>query len=123
MGQASRENSGTIGSAAGTGFDNGTRGAVSVDNRAGGGIEGAEQGVYADGEGALVLVNAGTIRSAGTGIESLTQTSLENAGTIAGDGGVAVRLGGFGDHVIRTEERRVGKEWVSTCRSRWSPYH
>src|SRR3546814_11150404 len=22
----------------------------------------------------------------------------------------------------RTEERRVGKEWVSTCRSRWSPY-
>src|SRR3546814_13771410 len=23
----------------------------------------------------------------------------------------------------RTEERRVGKEWVSTCRSRWSPYH
>src|SRR3546814_7078358 len=25
------------------------------------------------------------------------------------------RLGG------RSEERRVGKEWVSTCRSRWSP--
>src|SRR3546814_9996825 len=24
---------------------------------------------------------------------------------------------------IRTEERRVGKECVSTCRSRWSPYH
>src|SRR3546814_14766392 len=24
---------------------------------------------------------------------------------------------------IRTEERRVGKEWVSTCRSRGSPYH
>src|SRR3546814_9204283 len=23
----------------------------------------------------------------------------------------------------RSEERRVGKEWVSTCRSRWSPYH
>src|SRR3546814_256152 len=23
----------------------------------------------------------------------------------------------------REEERRVGKEWVSTCRSRWSPYH
>src|SRR3546814_15048623 len=22
-----------------------------------------------------------------------------------------------------TEERRVGKECVSTCRSRWSPYH
>src|SRR3546814_4283533 len=25
--------------------------------------------------------------------------------------------------VHRSEERRVGKECVSTCRSRWSPYH
>src|SRR3546814_18762848 len=24
---------------------------------------------------------------------------------------------------IRSDERRVGKECVSTCRSRWSPYH
>src|SRR3546814_3015162 len=23
----------------------------------------------------------------------------------------------------RSEERRVGKEWVKTCRSRWSTYH
>src|SRR3546814_942348 len=31
------------------------------------------------------------------------------------------------DHQVedftRSEERRVGKECVSTCRSRWSPYH
>src|SRR3546814_4699802 len=28
------------------------------------------------------------------------------------------------DHELkRSEERRVGKECVSTCRSRWSPYH
>src|SRR3546814_7589448 len=26
-------------------------------------------------------------------------------------------------HARRSEERRVGKECVSTCRSRWSPYH
>src|SRR3546814_20243568 len=26
-------------------------------------------------------------------------------------------------YVRRSEERRVGKEGVSTCRSRWSPYH
>src|SRR3546814_14738759 len=26
-------------------------------------------------------------------------------------------------HKDRSEERRVGKERVSTCRSRWSPYH
>src|SRR3546814_9980863 len=30
--------------------------------------------------------------------------------------GLALPLG-------RSEERRVGKECVSTCRSRWSPYH
>src|SRR3546814_15076670 len=29
----------------------------------------------------------------------------------------------LGDADIRSEERRVGKECVSTCRSRWSPYH
>src|SRR3546814_19292482 len=29
---------------------------------------------------------------------------------------------GFGTK-FRSEERRVGKECVSTCRSRWSPYH
>src|SRR3546814_3412076 len=27
------------------------------------------------------------------------------------------------DSKWRSEERRVGKECVSTCRSRWSPYH
>src|SRR3546814_12647880 len=26
-------------------------------------------------------------------------------------------------NLLRSEERRVGKEWVSTCRSRWWPYH
>src|SRR3546814_7392515 len=31
------------------------------------------------------------------------------------------RRGDFG--WARSEERRVGKECVSTCRSRWSPYH
>src|SRR3546814_16300274 len=33
---------------------------------------------------------------------------------------------GAGLHPVvaqRSEERRVGKECVSTCRSRWSPYH
>src|SRR3546814_3659787 len=35
------------------------------------------------------------------------------------------RLGGFDDPKVRerSEERRVGKECVSTCRYRWSPYH
>src|SRR3546814_13453103 len=29
----------------------------------------------------------------------------------------------LGATLLRSEERRVGKECVSTCRSRWSPYH
>src|SRR3546814_7924861 len=34
------------------------------------------------------------------------------------------RLGAGGPRLgDRSEERRVGKECVSTCRSRWSPYH
>src|SRR3546814_9099041 len=36
---------------------------------------------------------------------------------------VFVRSTGPGNRVSRSEERRVGKECVSTCRSRWSPYH
>src|SRR3546814_7596180 len=39
-----------------------------------------------------------------------------------GAGGAARACGlEIGDD--RSEERRVGKECVSTCRSRWSPYH
>src|SRR3546814_4263399 len=36
--------------------------------------------------------------------------------SVGSDGGVCEACG-------RSEERRVGKECVSTCRSRWSPYH
>ena len=32
-------------------------------------------------------------------------------------------LQAYGVKVKRSEERRVGKECVSSCRSRWSPYH
>src|SRR3546814_6974349 len=35
----------------------------------------------------------------------------------------AVRSNRQGKNGRRSEERRVGKECVSTCRSRWSPYH
>src|SRR3546814_15858739 len=34
---------------------------------------------------------------------------------------LTLRIVGVG--LSRSEERRVGKECVSTCRSRWSPYH
>ena len=34
-----------------------------------------------------------------------------------------VKVNTRSDENSRSEERRVGKECVSTCRSRWSPYH
>src|SRR3546814_10240775 len=40
------------------------------------------------------------------------------------DAVIAVDLDkGIRIEILRSEERRVGKECVSTCRSRWSPYH
>src|SRR3546814_2197808 len=39
--------------------------------------------------------------------------------TLARKAADAIRISPAG----RSEERRVGKECVSTCRSRWSPYH
>src|SRR3546814_11743874 len=40
------------------------------------------------------------------------------------DGGLSPGWRGFGLQVfMRSAERRVGKECVSTCRSRWAPYH
>src|SRR3546814_13800389 len=53
----------------------------------------------------------GALRQAGHGPQQL-----------GGGGNGAGRAGG--DHRCgrRSEERRVGKECVSTCRSRWSPY-
>src|SRR3546814_9757336 len=42
-----------------------------------------------------------------------------SSGPILQAKGMTKRYGGL----VRSEERRVGKECVSTCRSRWSPYH
>src|SRR3546814_6052797 len=40
------------------------------------------------------------------------------------EGNLGGRPEALGDRgAERSEERRVGKECVSTCRSRWSPYH
>src|SRR3546814_13487303 len=36
---------------------------------------------------------------------------------------IAARRAAYLEEGWRSEERRVGKECVSTCRSRWSPYH
>src|SRR3546814_12081651 len=43
--------------------------------------------------------------------------------TTAGRFGARVGFESHDTGSTRSEERRVGKECVSTCRSRWSPYH
>src|SRR3546814_20961890 len=45
------------------------------------------------------------------------------AASIRANGGIVRTEAEVTDVLIRQEERRVGKECVSTCRYRWSPYH
>ena len=47
----------------------------------------------------------------GGGVAAVGDPVVDDTGVIAGAGD------------IRSEERRVGKECVTQCRSRWSPYH
>src|SRR3546814_11775671 len=52
--------------------------------------------------------------------------SVRRGGVVTAALGEADRemlAGGHGEAAARSEERRVGNECVSTCRSRWSPYH
>src|SRR3546814_18901214 len=48
-------------------------------------------------------------------VERNRDASLVLASSLLAIGGLAASA--------RSEERRVGKECVSTCRSRWAPYH
>src|SRR3546814_15533545 len=77
----------------------------------------------AKGADTLVLIDYGD----GAGMTILRQ-ALENgffSKFVGGDGmktdALIDALGA--ENLARSEERRVGKECVSTCRYRWSPYH
>src|SRR3546814_18809702 len=48
-------------------------------------------------------------------------TTVDDVGAIRH--AVEIRHKSFSTPEFRSEERRVGKEGVSTCRSRWSPDH
>src|SRR3546814_13714432 len=60
-------------------------------------------------------------------ISGLAWSAFEQCrSAMATDGGAAggVALAGAClPFTVRSEERRVGKECFSTCKSRWSPYH
>src|SRR3546814_6241156 len=61
------------------------------------------------------------------GWQSLQDSQSIRASALAADVAYYTTAAGSdaATHAIgaRSEERRVGKECVSTCRSRWSPYH
>src|SRR3546814_19423321 len=56
-------------------------------------------------------------------VDGLAVDSLDVVGEEVGNVFVGRPVHGYTQLVARSEERRVGKECVSTCRSRWSPYN
>src|SRR3546814_12384985 len=79
--------------------------------------------VAADGEfdGGTITAGGDIALTAGGAI-AIAQATMQGDGllSLAGTDGISV------DTLVsqgRSEERRVGKECVSTGRSRWSPYH
>src|SRR3546814_1040400 len=67
--------------------------------------------------GAFNRVVAG--KNIAEGLKLLDFFSIPRLRRVEKDEGTSVLIAGR----KRSEERRVGKECVSTCRSRWSPYH
>src|SRR3546814_1367274 len=74
-----------------------------------------------DEPGILVLCHLDTVHPVGT----LGRNSFRREGDkVFGPGIYDMKGGAFlALYALRSEERRVGKECVSTCRSRWSPIH
>src|SRR3546814_14582494 len=83
----------------------------------------------------LAIACADLVRMVGEGIarhfllarrcNRLKASCLRRRNALIAASVLAIQTKGFAACSIafRSEERRVGKECVSTCRSRWSPYH
>src|SRR3546814_15148698 len=73
------------------------------------------------------ILGSVVLEQVGAGILGFTMTfALTNVwshGTWVTPAHAHLALFGTFGMLGRSEERRVGKECVSTCRSRWSPYH
>src|SRR3546814_16715328 len=71
-------------------------------------------------EGQLVLDLPGASATVETVVEIAPEKNTKLMGLYASRGLLCTQCEAEG---FRSEERRVGKECVSTCRSRWSPDH
>src|SRR3546814_12901894 len=73
------------------------------------------------------LLTVGTDCALGKKYTALALTQALRASGANADfrasGQTGILIAGSGIAMDRSEERRVGKECVCTCRSRWSPYH
>src|SRR3546814_13241004 len=86
-------------------------------------------GTLANSAGLAVAVNGGAFDVGGAA--TISSLSVTDEGILAvtldgGDGGTALTVTGnasFAEDSKRSEERRVGNEWVSTCGARGSPGH
>src|SRR3546814_13392197 len=67
----------------------------------------------------LIILATSWNLMANAGLVSLGHSAFWGVGSYA----AVLVANTWGVSIIRSEERRVGKECVSTCRSRWSPYH
>src|SRR3546814_13218772 len=81
-------------------------------------IEDAVAGI----EGIRVITSASREESSAVSIEFNLTRNIDSAANDVRDK-VSRVLSKLPEEADRSEERRVGKECVSTCRSRWSPYH
>src|SRR3546814_18183438 len=63
------------------------------------------------------------IRPSKSGMNALIFSSLSTISMTRGRSSDSRRIFVVCSRLERSEERRVGKECVSQCRSRWSPYH
>src|SRR3546814_21125776 len=86
--------------------------------------------MLAAGEGSITIISSigGLKGSSILGAYAISKAAdMQMARNLADEfGPQGVRVNCIAPGLIKTdrsEERRVGKECVSTCRSRWSPYH
>src|SRR3546814_18199800 len=80
-----------------------------------------------DPAGQTIIANGGTARIQGVEVEATASpvpaVSLSVLAAYTDAEYTKTKLPAILQATLRSEERRVGKEGVSTCRSRWSPYH